>query len=344
MNSCKIAVVGATGAVGQVFLDIAEQRNFPIDEIRLCASTRSVGKKIKFKSQDIAVELCTPQVLDEVDLAFISASGEVRREIAPLAAKHGTVAIDDSSAFRMDNDVPLVVPEVNAEDLNEHKGIVAIPNCSTTPLVMVLNPLMKKSSVRRVVVDTFQSVTGTGAAALTEMKHQSEAILNDGPVTAKEYPHQIAFNVLPHIEPFQENGYTREEMKMLYETQKILHDSNILVSATCVRVPVAVSHSEAIHIEFEDSISPNEVTEMLENEPGIRVVDDPFSDVYPMPIDAAGGDEVLVGRIRKDISHPNGIAMWVVCDNLRKGAALNAIQIAEEMMKRDVVSERNWRK
>ena len=344
MNSCKIAVVGATGAVGQVFLDIAEQRNFPIDEIRLCASTRSVGKKIKFKSQDIAVELCTPEVLDEVDFAFISASGEVSREIAPLAAKHGAVAIDDSSAFRMDNDVPLVVPEVNAEDLNEHKGIVAIPNCSTTPLVMVLNPLMKKSSVRRVVVDTFQSVTGTGAAALTEMKHQSEAILNDGPVTAKEYPHQIAFNVLPHIEPFQENGYTREEMKMLYETQKILHDSNILVSATCVRVPVAVSHSEAIHIEFEDSISPNEVTEMLENEPGIRVVDDPFSDVYPMPIDAAGGDEVLVGRIRKDISHPNGIAMWVVCDNLRKGAALNAIQIAEEMMKRDVVSERNWRK
>ena len=344
MNSCKIAVVGATGAVGQVFLDIAEQRNFPIDEIRLCASTRSVGKKIKFKSQNIAVELCTPEVLDEVDFAFISASGDVIREIAPLAAKHGTVAIDDSSAFRMDNDVPLVVPEVNAEDLNEHKGIVAIPNCSTTPLVMVLNPLMKKSSVRRVVVDTFQSVTGTGAAALTEMKHQSEAILNDGPVTAKEYPHQIAFNVLPHIEPFQENGYTREEMKMLYETQKILHDSNILVSATCVRVPVAVSHSEAIHIEFEDSISPIEVTEMLENEPGIRVVDDPFSDVYPMPIDAAGGDEVLVGRIRKDISHPNGIAMWVVCDNLRKGAALNAIQIAEEMMKRDVVSERNWRK
>ena len=344
MNSCKIAVVGATGAVGQVFLDIAEQRNFPIDEIRLCASTRSVGKKIKFKSQDIAVELCTPEVLDEVDFAFISASGDVSREIAPLAAKHGTVAIDDSSAFRMDNDVPLVVPEVNAEDLNEHKGIVAIPNCSTTPLVMVLNRLMKKSSVRRVVVDTFQSVTGTGAAALTEMKHQSEAILNDGPVTAKEYTHQIAFNVLPHIEPFQENGYTREEMKMLYETQKILHDSNILVSATCVRVPVAVSHSEAIHIEFEDSISPNEVTEMLENEPGIRVVDDPFSDVYPMPIDAAGGDEVLVGRIRKDISHPNGIAMWVVCDNLRKGAALNAIQIAEEMMKRDVVSERNWRK
>ena len=344
MNSCKIAVVGATGAVGQVFLDIAEQRDFPIDEIRLCASTRSVGKKIKFRSQEIAVELCTPEVLDEVDFAFISASGDVSREIAPLAAKRGTVAIDDSSAFRMDTDVPLVVPEVNAEDLNEHKGIVAIPNCSTTPLVMVLNPLMKKSSVKRVVVDTFQSVTGTGAAALTEMEQQSQAILNDGPVTAKEYPHQIAFNVLPHIEPFQENGYTREEMKMLYETQKILHDSNILVSATCVRVPVAVSHSEAIHIEFEDSISPNEVTKMLENERGIRVVDDPFSDVYPMPIDAAGSDEVLVGRIRKDISHPNGIAMWVVCDNLRKGAALNAIQIAEEMMKRDVVSERNWRK
>ncbi len=344
MNSCKIAVVGATGAVGQVFLDIAKQRNFPVDQIRLCASTRSVGKKITFKSQEIVVELCTPEVLDEVDFAFISASGDVSREIAPLAAKHGTVAIDDSSTFRMDDDVPLVVPEVNAEDLNEHKGIVSIPNCSTTPLVMVLNPLMKKSSVKRVVVDTFQSVTGTGAAALTEMEHQTEAILNDRPVTTNEYPHQIAFNVLPHIEPFQENGYTREEMKMLYETQKILHNSNILVSATCVRVPVAVSHSEAIHIEFEDSISPNEVTEILENEPGITVVDDPFSDVYPMPIDAAGGDDVLVGRIRKDISHPNGIAMWVVCDNLRKGAALNAIQIAEEMMKRDVVSVRNWRK
>jgi aspartate-semialdehyde dehydrogenase len=209
---------------------------------------------------------------------------------------------------------------------------------------MVLNPLRKKSSIKRVVVDTFQSVTGTGTAALIEMKHQSKAVLDDNPITTKEYPHQIAFNVLPHIEPFQENGYTREEMKMLYETQKILHDSNILVSATCVRVPVAVSHSEAIHIEFQDPITPNEVTELLENEPGIRIVDDPFSDVYPMPIDAAGGDDVLVGRIRKDISHPNGIAMWVVCDNLRKGAALNAIQIAEEMMKRDVVSESNWRK
>jgi len=208
---------------------------------------------------------------------------------------------------------------------------------------MVLNPLKKKSSIKRVVVDTFQSVTGTGTAALTEMEHQSKAVLQDNPITTKEYPHQIAFNVLPHIEPFQENGYTREEMKMLYETQKILHDSNILVSATCVRVPVAVSHSEAIHIEFEDPITPNEVTEILGNEPGIRIVDDPFSDVYPMPIDAAGGDDVLVGRIRKDISHPNGIAMWVVCDNLRKGAALNAIQIAEEMMKRNVVSESNWR-
>ena len=343
MNSCKIAVVGATGAVGQVFLDIAEQRNFPIDEIRLCASTRSVGKKIKFKSQDIAVELCTPEVLDEVDFAFISASGEVSREIAPLAAKHGTVAIDDSSAFRMDNDVPLVVPEVNAEDLNEHKGIVAIPNCSTTPLVMVLKPLMKKSSVRRVVVDTFQSVTGTGAAALTEMKHQSEAILNDGPVTAKEYPHQIAFNVIPHIEPFQENGYTREEMKMVNETQKILDKKDISISATCVRVPVAISHSESVHIEFKDPVSPDEARKLLKDQPGMEVVDDPLADVYPMPINASGIDPVLVGRIRNDISNPNGLALWLSCDNLRKGAALNAIQIAEEMMNRNLVTQDNWR-
>ena len=343
MNSCNVAVIGATGAVGQVFLRIAEERDFPVDKIRLCASERSIGKKLEFRGEQIGVELCTPDLLDDVDFSFISASGEVSRELAPLSVKHNTIAIDDSSAFRMAEGVPLVVPEVNADDLEEHKGIVSIPNCSTTPLVMVLKPLSKIATIKRVIVDTFQSVTGTGSAALKELEDQSRQILNGKPAKAEEYPHQIAFNVLPHIEPFLENGYTREEMKMVNETRKILHDSKVMVSATCVRVPVAVSHSEAIHIEFDNAVSPDRAREVLGAQPGITIVDDPLSNVYPMPIDAADTDDVLVGRVRKDVSNPNGLALWVVCDNLRKGAALNAIQIAEEMMQRDIVSPSTWR-
>jgi len=343
LNSCNVAVIGATGAVGQVFLRIAEERDFPVDKIRLCASERSIGKKLEFRGEQIGVELCTPDLLDDVDFSFISASGEVSRELAPLSVKHNTIAIDDSSAFRMAEGVPLVVPEVNADDLEEHKGIVSIPNCSTTPLVMVLKPLSEISTIKRVIVDTFQSVTGTGSAALKELEDQSRQILNGKPAKAEEYPHQIAFNVLPHIEPFLENGYTREEMKMVNETRKILHDSKVMVSATCVRVPVAVSHSEAIHIEFDNAVSPDRAREVLGAQPGITIVDDPLSNVYPMPIDAADTDDVLVGRVRKDVSNPNGLALWVVCDNLRKGAALNAIQIAEEMMQRDIVSPSTWR-
>ena len=260
-----------------------------------------------------------------------------------MSAENGAIAIDDSSAFRMDPNVPLVVPEVNADDLNNHSGIVSIPNCSTTPLVMVIEALSKNAKIHRVVVDTFQAVSGTGAAAINEMHTQSDAILNNKDITIKEYPHQIAFNVLPHIEPFQENGYTREEMKMVNETRKILHDPDIMVSATCVRVPVSISHSEAMHIEFDRPISPEKVRELINNSPGMKVMDDPNSDIYPMPINATGIDDVLVGRIRTDVSNPNGIALWAVCDNLRKGAALNAIQIAEEMMKRDLVSRSNWR-
>jgi len=343
LHSCNVAVIGATGAVGQVFLRIAEERDFPVDKIRLCASERSIGKKLEFRGEQIEVELCTPDLLDDVDFSFISASGEVSRELAPLSVKHNTIAIDDSSTFRMTDGVPLVVPEVNADDLEEHKGIVSIPNCSTTPLVMVLKPLSEIATIKRVIVDTFQSVTGTGSAALKELEDQSRQILNGNPVKAEEYPHQIAFNVLPHIEPFLENGYTREEMKMVNETRKILHDSKVMVSATCVRVPVAVSHSEAIHIEFDNAVSPDRAREVLGAQPGITIVDDPLSNVYPMPIDAADTDDVLVGRVRKDVSNPNGLALWVVCDNLRKGAALNAIQIAEEMMRRDIVSPSTWR-
>jgi len=343
LDTCKVAVIGATGAVGQVFLRIAEERNFPAKSMRLCASERSVGKKLQFKGEDIEVELCTEALLEEVDFAFISATTDVSREMAPKAANLGTVAIDDSSAFRMSDDVPLVIPEVNADDLEWHKGIVSIPNCSTTPLAMVLKAFSHAAVVKRVIVDTFQSVTGTGSAALREMEDQSTKLINNEPIEINEYPHQIAFNVIPHIEPFQENGYTREEMKMINETQKILNRPDISISATCVRVPVAVSHSESVHIEFDQPVSIHKARQTLSDQAGIQLVDDPLSDVYPMPIDAAGVDSVLVGRLRHDLSSPNGLALWLSCDNLRKGAALNAIQIAEEMMSRNLVSPSNWR-
>lgn len=334
MDACSIAVIGATGAVGQVFLDVLAKRNFPTSSIRLCASKRSEGRKIRFKGKELTVEMATPQLFSEVDIAFISASSAVSRELAPVAVENGALVIDDSSAFRMREDVPLVVPEVNGGDLENHKGIVSIPNCSTTPLVMVLKPLMEANPVRRVIADTYQSVSGTGAAAVEELRTQSAQVLEGESVKAEVYPHQIAYNALPHIEPFLENGYTNEEMKMLNETRKILHQPDMMVSATCVRVPVMVSHSEAVHIEFDHPISPNEVREILSGFPGVTVLDDPKSNVYPMPINAAGKDDVFVGRIRQDISHPNGIAMWVVSDNLRKGAATNAIQIAEEIVTR----------
>ena len=337
MNECNIAIVGATGAVGQVFLRIIEERGFPAGRIRLCASERSVGKTLTVRGEEIAVELATPELLSEVDFAFIAASTAVSRELAPLAAQNGAVAIDDSSAFRMEPDVPLVVPEVNGDDLDDHRGIVAIPNCTTTPLVMALKPLHEVNAVQRVVAATYQSVTGTGAAAAAELEAQSQSALDGDDVSAEVYPHPIAFNVLPHVEPFWDNGYTNEEMKMQNETRKILHAPDVRVSATCVRVPVYVSHSEAVNIEFADAISPGEVREILASAPGLRVVDEPSENGYPMPIEAAGADDVLVGRIRQDLALDNGIALWLSCDNLRKGAALNSIQIAEEMMRRDLL-------
>ena len=273
-----------------------------------------------------------------MDFAFIAASTAVSRELAPLAAENGAVAIDDSSAFRMEPDVPLVVPEVNGDALESHRGIVAIPNCTTTPLVMALKPLHDQNPVRRVIASTYQSVTGTGAAARREMEEQSRAALDGEETRAEVYPHPIAFNVLPHVEPFWDNGYTNEEMKMQNETRKIMSAPDLRVSATCVRVPVAVSHSEAVNVEFSEPISPDEVREILSSAPGIRLVDDPRANVYPMPIDADGEDDVFVGRVRSDLALDNGVAMWLSCDNLRKGAALNSLQIAEEMMKRNLLS------
>jgi aspartate-semialdehyde dehydrogenase len=343
MHEARIAVIGATGAVGQAFLRLLEERKFPASAIRLCASKRSWGRRLSVKGTELAVEEATPRLLSEVDIVFISANGDVSRHLAPLAVEQGSLAIDDSSAFRMEPDVPLVVPEVNADDLERNHGIISIPNCSTTPLVMVLKPLNEVNPVQRVIVDTYQSVSGTGAAAMDELRTQSRQVLAGEKAEHDAYPHQIAFNVLPHIGPFLDNGYTHEEMKMVHETRKILHLPELAVSATCVRVPVMVGHSEAVHIELTHPITAAQVSDILSMTPGLRVLDDPESNVYPMPIDAEGTDDVFVGRIRQDVSHPRSIAMWLVSDNLRKGAALNAIQIAEELLSRELLPAQEGR-
>ena len=337
MNGLKVAVVGATGAVGQVCLGILEARAFPATSIRACASERSWGKKLRVNGQELTVEEATPELLGEVDLVFIAAGSDTSRELAPIAAERGTMVIDKSSAFRMDPAVPLVVPEVNAGDLDGHHGIVSTPNCSTTPLVMALKPLDEVNRVTRVTVATYQAVSGTGAAAQEELRVQSGQVLGGDAVQPDVYPHQIAFNVLPHVEDFLDSGYTTEEMKMVFETRKIMHRPDLAVSATCVRVPVMVSHSEAVHLELEHPMSAEEVSEVLGKAPGVKLLDAPSSDVYPMPFDVAGQDSVYVGRVRRDESHPNGIVMWLVLDNLRKGAALNAVQIAEEMMSKELL-------
>ena len=279
----------------------------------------------------------TDDSFDDADLVFISARTEDSRRFGPVAAQAGAMVIDDSSAFRMDPDVPLVVPEVNGDDLDWHNGIVSIPNCSTTPLVMVAHPLRRASPIRRIVADTYQSVSGAGGAAMNELSDQTRTVMHGGPAEPEAQPQQIAFNVIPQIDAFTESGYTREERKMIDESRKILHEPDMAVSATCVRVPVFVSHCVAAHLEFAEPISPGEARELLSQMPGLTVHDDPTASVYPMPVDAAGRDDVFVGRIRQDASHPNGLAMWVVTDNLVKGAALNALQIAEHAVARSAV-------
>ena len=334
MPDPRVAIVGATGAVGRVALQILEERRFPLASLRVCASPRSVGKTLRFRGEDLVVEEANAALFAACDLAFVSATTAVSRELVPLAAAQGCVVIDDSSAFRMEAGVPLVVPEINADDVGAHKGILAIPNCSTTPLVMALWPLHKVDPVKRVTVATYQSVSGTGAAAVAELDAQARDVLDGKRPTVEQYPHQIAFNVLPQVETFMDDGYTTEEWKVRHESRKIMHEPEIAISATCVRVPVAVCHSEAVHVEFERPMAPDEARTLLSGFPGVTVVDDPATSSYPMPVDAVGKDNVFVGRIREDVSSPGGLAMWVVSDNLRKGAATNAIQIAEEIVKR----------
>lgn len=331
----NIAVAGATGAVGNQMIACLEERSFPIETIKLLASARSVGRRLDFRGESIAVEELTESSFKGVDVALFSAGGGISEKFAPLAAKDGCVAIDNSSAWRMDPEVPLVVPEVNPHAIAQYKnkGIIANPNCSTIQMVVALHPLHQKYGVRRVVVSTYQSVSGTGQKAIDELDLQTRAILNFKEHEKKVYPHVIAFNCLPHIDVFLENGYTKEEMKMVNETQKIFEDDTIGITATTVRVPVFYGHSESINIEMKENVTADDVRALLEKSPGIKVVDDPGNNIYPMAIDAAGQDLTLVGRIRNDESIPNCVNMWVVADNIRKGAATNTVQIAEVLVK-----------
>ena len=331
----NIAVAGATGAVGNQMLTCLEERDFPVKSIKLLASRRSVGRNLRFRGDLIAVQELTEESFKGMDIALFSAGGAASKKYAPLAAKDGCVVVDNSSTWRMDTKVPLVVPEVNPHAIAGYtkKGIIANPNCSTIQMVLPINPIHKKYEIKRIVVSTYQAVSGTGKKAIDELFDQTRSMINFLDYEKKVYPHRIAFNCIPHIDVFLDNGYTKEEIKMVNETRKILEDDNIGITATTVRVPVYFGHSESVNIETKKEISANEVRYLLEKEPGIKVLDKPKKNIYPLAIDAAGQDLTLVGRIRDDESVKNGINIWIVADNIRKGAATNTVQIAEILAK-----------
>ena len=336
MRDLRVAVVGATGAVGPEVLSILRERQFPAAEVVPFASARSAGTRVAFGDEQLEVRELTEDGLAGFDLALFSAGGATSKRFAPEAVRRGVVVVDKSSAFRMHPQVPLVVPEVNPEALASHGGIVSNPNCSTIQLVVALAPIHRHVRITHMTIATYQAVSGTGAKAVEELREQSKRVLAGDAADPQVYPHQIAFNALPHCDSF-EGDETTEETKLVSETRKILGDGSLAISATCVRIPVWRSHSEAVWIETERELSPDEAREILAGAPGLRVVDDPASASYPMPSEAAGSDDVLVGRIRRDGSRKNGLALWVVADNLRKGAALNGVQIAEELAARDLI-------
>ncbi len=329
MKSYDVAVVGATGLVGRKMTQVLEEHKFPVRTLTPLASKRSAGKEISFKGKKIKVKELTQHSFKGIEIALFSAGATVSREFAPIAAKAGTVVIDNSSAWRMDPEIPLVVPEVNRDDIFKHHGIIANPNCSTIQMVVVLKPLHDKYKIRRVVVSTYQSVTGAGQKGVDQLDEE----LGKKHGETHKFPHRIAFNCLPHIDVFLEDGYTKEEFKMIFETTKIMGDNSIKVSPTCVRVPVFGGHSESVNIQFEKPYVLKDVIQLLKKSPGIVVEDDPSKNLYPMPINAYDKDEVFVGRMRIDSSAPNSLNMWIVSDNIRKGAATNAVQIAEELIK-----------
>ncbi len=332
----NVAVVGATGAVGNQMIACLEERDFPLKSLRLMASSRSAGRRLPFRGEQITVEELTEDSFGDVDIALFSAGGGTSQRFAPAAARSGCVVVDNSSAWRMDPDVPLVVPEVNPHAIAGYttKGIIANPNCSTIQMVVALYPIHQKAGIRRIVVSTYQAVSGTGMRAIEELSLQTKAVMEKKACPREVYPHQIAFNCLPHIDVFLDNGYTKEEMKMVNETHKIMEDDAIAVTATTVRVPVFYGHSESINIETRTPIGADEVRALLEKAPGVAVVDDPQENRYPLALDAEGQDLTLVGRIRQDESIANGINMWVVADNIRKGAATNTVQIAEVLVEK----------
>lgn len=334
----NVAVVGATGAVGEQIIHLLESRNFPVNELKLLSSPRSAGSKIAFKGKEITVEEASPDSFKGVEIALFSAGGDVTKALASHAIGHGAVCIDNTNAYRMDPDTPLVVPEVNIEKVKEHKGLIANPNCSTIQMVAALKPLHDRYGIARIIVSTYQAVSGAGARAIEEMKRQSQAALNGEPVNPDILPvgslpvkHQIAFNAIPQIDKFQENGYTLEEMKMVRETKKIMGDESIEVTATCVRIPVVYGHSESVYVEFKNNYELEDVKRLLSDAPGVTLVDDPANQLYPLATEAAGKPDVFVGRLRRDLGHERGLNMWIVSDNLLKGAAWNAVQIAEHI-------------
>ncbi|MDG5470341.1 aspartate-semialdehyde dehydrogenase [Jeotgalibacillus sp. ET6] len=340
-----VAVVGATGAVGTQMLAILEQRQFPIEKLTLLSSARSAGQSLTFKGEEIIIQEAAPEKFSGVDIALFSAGGSVSKDLAPAAVKHGAIVIDNTSAFRMEEGVPLVVPEVNEADLAQHKGIIANPNCSTIQMVAALEPIRQALGLKKVVVSTYQAVSGAGINAIDEMKEQSRTILDGGepearilPVKGADRHYPIAFNAVPQIDNFEENGFTFEEMKMINETKKIMHMPSLKVSATCVRLPVETGHSESVYIEVDESgKTAADIQQLLKQAPGIVLQDSPDEQLYPMPSTAAGKLEVFVGRVRKDLDEDNGFHMWIVSDNLLKGAAWNSVQIAESLVKLKLV-------
>ncbi|WP_028399033.1 aspartate-semialdehyde dehydrogenase [Ectobacillus panaciterrae] len=344
-QSFHVAVVGATGAVGEQMLNTLEKHNFPIGKLSLLSSKRSAGKTILFKGEEVTVQEATPESFEGVDIALFSAGGSVSKALAPEAAKRGAIVVDNTSAFRMDPNVPLVVPEVNEKDLLEHNGIIANPNCSTIQMVVALEPLRQAYGLKRVIVSTYQAVSGAGASAIEELNEQAQAALNGEevktnilPVKSGEKHYQIAFNAIPQIDVFEENGFTYEEMKMINETKKIMHMPELEVAATCVRLPVVAGHSESVYVEVEkEGVTVDEIRALLADAEGIVLQDNPAEQLYPMPLYATGKEEVFVGRIRKDLNNDKGFHLWVVSDNLLKGAAWNSVQIAERLIKLGLV-------
>ncbi len=348
MNQSKgfhVAVVGATGAVGQQIIKTLENRKFPISQLTLLSSARSAGTKLDVNGVEYTVQEAKPESFKGVDIALFSAGGSVSKELASHAVEHGAIVVDNTSAYRMDENVPLVVPEVNEKDLLNHEGIIANPNCSTIQMVVALEPIRKKYGLNKIIVSTYQAVSGSGVAAVEEMNEQTKAILNNEafepailPVKSDKKHYQIAFNAIPQIDLFQENGFTYEEMKMINETKKIMHDPKMHVAATCVRIPIAVGHSESLYMEIDqEGVSAEEIKELLKDAPGVVLQDDPANQVYPMPADSVGKNDVFVGRIRKDLDNSKGFHLWVVSDNLLKGAAWNSVQIAESLVKLGLV-------